>query len=946
MKRRWSRRRVTAEKIILPFILVALATVLVNSDWLTRWDAEFYDLQLRHWSHPPPSDIVIVAIDDRSLAELGRWPWPRKMHAQLVDRLSAADAKVIGLNLMLTERDQNDPTSDAQLAQALRDSGRVILPVAFAQLGGVGVSETLPLPAMTAAAAGLGHVDLPLDGDGVNRGVFLKAGLGSPYWSAFALAMLEWGGKTWQFEGEARPDVEDRSPHAWQRSDWILTPYSEPFGYFNQVSYVDVLNGNIEPGFFKAKYVLVGVTAAGLGGTIATPVASSGQWLSGVEINANVLAALDQGMMLKPLSPAMTMLITAVLILAAVLAYFYLPPRVALLCGAAIMLTTVAISVVLLRGAHLWFPPSAALLVLSLSYPLWSWRRLEIAAHALYIEQERAAVTLQSIADAVITTNANGMVEYLNPVAESMTGYSLGEARGLAFERVFRVIDETNHIPMSFPIDRCVQFNQALNLPPTNLLLSRHGQQYSVHASASPIRGRNNHVIGIAVTFSDVTESRRMTQEMRHLATHDALTQLPNRILLRDRLQHAIERAERSGLRLAVLFLDLDDFKKVNDGLGHTAGDALLTMVVERVLACSRRQDTVARLGGDEFVVLLEDLEDNEPVVLVARKILKVLETPFPLQEREFVIGASTGISVFPKDGRDPETLLKNADTAMYRAKEAGRNNFQFYTDDMNSQLVKRISMEQNLRRALEQDELELFYQLQIAAEDEQVSGVECLLRWRHPEFGLVPPSEFIPLAEETGLIIPIGEWVIRTACRQARDWAEQGLPALRVSVNLSPRQFMQNGLSRLVEQVLRETTLDSQFLGLEITESTIMKNIDSAVETLNILKAMGIHLSIDDFGTGYSSLSYLKQFPVDQLKIDQSFVRNVTSESDDAAISQAIIAMAHSMKLSVIAEGVENQDQADFLTARGCNEMQGFHFSRPLPHHEMTTMLELAASA
>ncbi len=946
MSLRWKRKRLNAEIILLPLALVVMSMVLVNSDWLTRWDDEFYDWQIRNWTRPAAADIVIVAIDEQSLLELGRWPWPRSIHARLVDELTAANAKVIGLDLMFSEPDLNDPGSDARLATALRDSNRVILPLAYGQIGGIGLAETVPQQELVAAAAGLGHVDLPLDGDGVNRGVFLKAGLGTPYWSFFALAMLEWAEPDRGQIVQVSKHKRNNFLYAWEGEQWFLTPYSGPPGHYQQVSYSDVLDGKPSGEFFRDKFVLVGVTAAGLGSSIATPVSAFSQPMSGVEINANVLDALRQGLMLQHFHPLLTMLITGLLVLLAILSYFYLRPRTALLCGGMMLLMTIVISALLLRVTHHWFPPSAALLVLVLSYPLWSWRRIETATHALFLEQERATVTLQSIADAVITTDSKHRVEYLNPVAEAMLGYTASEARGMQFDRVFRVVDEDSRAPLKFPIYECTNGNQPLILSESNLLVSSNGHEYNVHALATPIRDRRNHVTGIAITFSDVSERRRMTQQMHYQATHDALTQLPNRMLLHGLLEHSIERANRSGLSLAILFLDLDDFKKVNDGLGHTAGDLLLVKVVERVKACARKNDTFARLGGDEFIVLLEDLADEETVVLVARKILKVLEAPFQIQEREFVISASTGISFYPKDGNTPEILLQNADTAMYRAKESGRNNFQFYRNDMNTQVVKRISMEQNLRRALEEGELELYYQLQIATENKRLSGLECLLRWQQPGDAPISPREFIPLAEETGLIIPIGEWVIQTACKHARQWFDLDLPLPRVSINLSPRQFMQSGLTDMVNRALTETNLDSTYLGVEITESTIMKDIDSAVAILNVLKSMGVHLSIDDFGTGYSSLSYLKQFPVDQLKIDQSFVRNITTEPDDAAISQAIIAMAHSMKLSVIAEGVETQEQADFLIAKGCNEMQGYYFGRPIPFREMTTLLETTAIA
>ncbi len=434
---------------------------------------------------------------------------------------------------------------------------------------------------------------------------------------------------------------------------------------------------------------------------------------------------------------------------------------------------------------------------------------------------------------------------------------------------------------------------------------------------------------------------RKAEERVRHLAHFDDLTGLPNRSTFNQRLQHALAQAQRHAKPLAVLFIDLDRFKIINDTLGHDAGDRVLRQVAERFGECLRESDTVARLGGDEFVVLIEELPDPVHVASIAQKILTAVAEPFILEAQEFQITASIGISTYPDDSADMPTLLQNADIAMYRAKEQGKNNYQFYSAQMNVHSVERLTLESGLRRAVERHEFVLHYQAKIEMQSGRITGMEALVRWQPPDKPLVPPAQFIPLAEETGLIVPIGEWVLKTACARNKSWQDRGLPPLRVAVNLSPRQFAHEQLLQDVARILAETGLDPTTLEFEITESMVMHNPQHAVKLLNELKAMGIHLSIDDFGTGYSSLSYLKRFPIDSVKIDRSFIRDIPDDPDDAAITQAIIAMAHGLRLTVIAEGVETNGQVRFLRDHGCDEIQGYYFSKPLPEAEFLHLLQ-----
>ncbi len=434
---------------------------------------------------------------------------------------------------------------------------------------------------------------------------------------------------------------------------------------------------------------------------------------------------------------------------------------------------------------------------------------------------------------------------------------------------------------------------------------------------------------------AEIDDRQQAENRMRHMANHDALTGLPNRRLLHDRLRQAMALAHRSEHKLAVLFIDLDRFKTINDSLGHASGDLLLQDVAKRLSGTLREGDTVARLGGDEFVIVLPELATSNDAALVAHKLIEVFAPAFALREFEVHVTPSIGIAVYPDDGADIEALTRNADAAMYHAKDMGRNNYQFFTEQMNAVASQRFALETNLHRALERGELVLFYQPRIAIDTRQVCGFEALLRWQHPEQGMISPADFIPLAEETNLIIPIGEWALREACRQNMVWQRAGYPASPIAVNLSPRQFRQRDLVALVERALTESGMEARYLELEITEGSLMQMTDLTLDTLSQLSALGVGLSIDDFGVGYSSLNYLKRFPVDQLKIDQSFVRDIATDPDDAAIVTAIIGLAKSLQLSVVAEGVETEEQLAFVAASGCNEAQGYFFSRPIPASE-----------
>lgn len=543
---------------------------------------------------------------------------------------------------------------------------------------------------------------------------------------------------------------------------------------------------------------------------------------------------------------------------------------------------------------------------------------------------------IQASVNAIIITDLEGNIEYTNPAFERITGYSVAEAIG----RNCRFLQNDDRLqPGVALIRRAIQ-----NREESSVLLRnyrKNGELFWNDVHVAPVRGPGGEVTHFVGVLNDITEVKRYEEELERQASVDPLTSLANRNVLKDRIRQAIATSRRQGALVVVGFMDLDNFKFINDSLGHNVGDELLKRVADRLAGCLRGEDTVARYGGDEFAFVLMEQKGEKSVTFLMERILKTIDRPFNINGNKFFVSCSIGLSFFPKDGKDVDTLLRNADAAMYRAKESGRNNFQFYTAAMNRRATERLSLESKLRQALANAEFTLHYQPKVELRTGRIVGVEALLRWRSSEGTMVPPSSFIPLAEETGLIIPIGEWVLYTACAHAKALQDAGLPAMRVAVNISTRQMAPKNIVSTVRNALATAGLDPSSLELELTESAVMQNPVEASKLLHEFKNMGVKIAIDDFGTGYSSLSYLQRFPVDRLKIDQSFVRDIGADPNDAIIARAVISLGHSLGMSVIAEGVSSREQLAFLRENGCDEMQGYLFSRPLPIDELKLLLQ-----
>jgi len=558
------------------------------------------------------------------------------------------------------------------------------------------------------------------------------------------------------------------------------------------------------------------------------------------------------------------------------------------------------------------------------------------AEQALRESEERYRSLIETSPDAITLTDLNTNIIMVNQQALALHGCDSAE------DMVGR-----NALDFIAPEDRrravenarkALEAGSVRNIEYT--LLRKDGTSFPGELSASCIvdsEGKPKAFIGVV---RDITERKLAEETIRHLAYHDALTNLPNGMLFRDRLNLALAQARRNNKILALLFLDLDRFKLINDTLGHAAGDQLLQNIGEELKDLVRGGDAVARMGGDEFTVLLPGISQVQDAVAIAQRILESVKQPRVAAGHEFHITTSIGVAIYPSDGTDAEALMRNADTAMYRAKEQGRDNYQLYSPAMNANILERMALVNDLRHALEREEFVVYYQPQVNINTGQVVGAEALARWQHPERGLMYPEEFIPLAEDTGLIVPLGEGVLRTACAQNKAWQEAGFPPMRMTVNISARQFRQETMVETVSQVLKETGLLPRYLQLEITEDTLMQDVEFTIAMLRDLRGMGVEISIDDFGTGYSSLNYLRRFPIDVVKIDRSFVRDVTVDPNDTAIVTAIIALAQSLKLRAVAEGVETQEQLAFLRERQCHEMQGYLFSKPVPAEEFERIL------
>ena len=879
------------------------------------------DLLVYDWLTPVTSvepESRVIAIDDASLASLGRWPWPRELHARLINRLRSAGVKVVAYDVLFSEASTDD--GDRALVDAFRQVDKLVVPVAALTDPERGPYLLENMTALSGRAAP-GLVDSLLDIDGHWRRMHLSvSGLGRAL-QAMPLVAL-------QMTGDSRhQSVTDAAGYSesggWLRSHEIWLPASsQPVP---QVSFLDALR---DPAQFAGRVVFVGVTARGLGPEY---VLSSGGRIglaSSPVVMAHTYEVLRAGAQVQPVSPWLAWSLAFAL----ALPLCAWPVRPAQWWGKLWPLLTVllpgALCWLLLQGESLWFAPMTVTLVLLLSWLTWGGNLLMRASIDGQRLRRQAQATLQAVGEGVVVLGEEGRIRSANRMAQQMS--SVSDMQGAEVERVFQLDDEGRYT-LARAMVQCrasaapVSVEQPIQLRMGDICRD-------ILVTVAPLPAEDGGEGGLVLALRDVTATVVAGQQLRHAATHDALTGLPNRSLLRDRLEQAITRAVRGHQSLALLFMDLDRFKRINDSLGHVAGDEVLREVSRRLLGACRKQDTVARWGGDEFVIVLEDMAGREAAITVINKIIHAVSGEVSLSGMVIPCACSVGVAMAPDDGMDPDALLAMADAAMYRAKSHPTQRWEFFSSSMNLWTRDRLALESEARQALSTGGFELFYQPQVDRADGRLVGFEALLRWRRPDGSLMLPAEFIGMAEESSLILALGEWTLRTAARQIADWSLLDGPDVPVSVNVSARQCLDLQLVDLLKVILAETGISPDRLKLEITETAAMGDAAVVEELLEGVRKLGVGIALDDFGTGYSSLVYLRRFPIQQIKIDRSFVQDLCTTAESAAIVKAIIGMAHGLGVPVVAEGVETPEQRDILLAQGCDILQGYFYARPLP--------------
>jgi diguanylate cyclase (GGDEF)-like protein len=797
---------------LLALVLVISGAILSSQNSLQRLDFVFYDSLLALQNNPVNDDIVIVAIDDASIQSLGRWPWSRSTHAQIIDRLTELEARAIGIDIIFAEPEQGNDSADLSLQKAISNNGRVVLPVVPARPSAVEqVSEILPMPGLTIASHSLGHVDVELDVDGICRRFFLFAGIADARWPAFSLAMVNAAGESIYW---AESQKTSQTGSGWLRQVELMIPYAGEQG-IKTLSYADVLNGRIPKEAIKNKYVFIGATAAGLGDVISTPASKDHERMAGVELNAHILNGMLNNSLIHRLSDSTQIAVTSILILVSAIIIVLLPVRLGFIAMMLALAGIISMSFILLVFQQYWFSPSAALLMIMLISPIWSiW-------------------------------------------------------------------------------------------------------QFSLEAQLK----------------------RNLLNQLDRQAKQHIATGLPNHHMLENKLRQLDDSSNDPSNLVALMILHLNWPGSISVLLGRPKGDAILKTIAEKLYTSLPGDSFIAHLTGDDFAVLINDMKNLDRVKKVAYDLLLKLQEPVVHENQEFMLAPQVGVSTWPTDG-EAESLLRNAYTAVFRSRIDETEKLCIYSADIGQQLQARSQVEQALIHALERNEFTVHYQPQVNAQTGKIVGVESLIRWKSEVLGWVGPDSFIPIAEHVGLIKSIGEWVIRTACLQLKEWNEAGLGPIRLAINVSPLQFMQPRLNHNIREIIDEIGIPAAQLEIEITESSVMRDLEGAIKVMHQIKHGGMELAIDDFGTGYSSLSNLRHFPVNRLKIDQAFTREIGKSKDATEITLTILAMGKRLGLGIIAEGVETLEQAEFLRENGCDEFQGYLYSKPLSGEELTQIL------
>ena len=919
-------------------LVTALVLAWLQPDGMRRLDLLAYDLALPS-AEPSAQAPVVLAIDDASLARLGPWPWPPALYARMIDRLADAGAASVGIAVQFADTGPRPSAGDTALATAIARYGRVALAAAPRPRSQGWLERSPALP----DGPPLGHVDVAVDLDGQVRGQHLYAGLERPQVPALALAVWERAAAAGSPSLDVVPMLQRQAPGVWMRNREVFPPRMPALPVH---SFADLLDSTDLTALVRGRSVFIGVTATGLGSLLASPLAPAHAQLPALQFHAQVFDALQSGNLIRPATPSAALglalaLVTALALLPRRKRQGVVPARV--LLGAAVLVAPLAVSAALLQGFHLWLPPALATLAVAVALAVREAGQLRAVNLRLQRARLHTQAALHAIDDAVITIEAHRRtIRFANHSAQQQVDQA--QLEGATLRQAYPLEPES-HERLQHALDDCLARGHGIHVPELLHLRSPDGPR-TLRATLNPLRSSAGAPPdGAVLVLSDVTGTLAAAREREHAATHDALTGLPNRVLLQQRLQLTLSRVRRHERVSAILFIDLDRFKHINDSLGHHTGDEVLKVVARRLRELCRDTDTVARWGGDEFVLILEDVGGTAGATAAAAKVVDALSQDIALGEdfnqRRLPSAASVGVVMVPRDGHQIEDLLSKADMAMYRAKTHPKASFHFWSSDLDSRLNDRLTLEVELREALLLDRFVLLYQPQYALEGGALVGMEALMRWKRTPDQLVEPSHFIQIAEESGLIIDMGAWAVREATRQIAAWQSAGHQVVPVAVNVSGRQCLGHEFVQVVRDALRDTGIAPRLLRLEITESVAMAEGDQVIDLLRDIRALGVELSLDDFGTGYSSLADLKRFPIDELKIDRSFVQALPHARDDVAIVHATIALARGLGLKVVAEGVETEEQRGFLQALQCDMAQGYFFAEPLTAASMALRLD-----
>ena len=929
--------------LVLRIILLLVGVLYIAyAEILQRFDFIIYDKISTLRQYPQDPDIAIVAIDEESLKVLGRWPWSRAVHAEIINRLKAIGNETVALDLLLTEAQQNDPYADPLLASAIAEHGNVILPVVPASTAGPESLSLIQPLAPFARHAVLGHADIELDSDGVARRVFLYAGVDEPTWPALGLLLADSAIAKSTVQPLKIDQAESGQRSHWIRSHEALIPYLNQSSGFQKISYARVLFDDEALAGLRNKTVIIGATAAGMGTRFATPLSAvSRQPMPGVEWHANVFSMLKNDRAIHSISQVAATVISVAWVVGIVLVMGLLKRHFTLIPLLFFLVLGLCLSGMIMALGHLWIPPAAALLGTLSLYPLWNWQRINQFLRVSWITKVRSSTALESINDGIITTDATDHVIYINKGAEKILRLSLDQLKGKPLREILQLRSKRSHASAAQAIKDIL--NPGLEKPGVMecLLKTGYGSERTVRITRNPIYDDRKLLVGSVIAMADITDTVELSQQVAHQESHDALTKLPNRSKLQTQFNRMIQALQNTDKVITVFFITLDNFKKINDAMGHHAGDKLLRMVSQRLFEVAHADDVIARWGGDEFVLLSDHLREESAVIAMAQNILDAIRHRFEIDDLGVFVSVSIGISFYPENGSTSEIALERAGTAMYRVKQDGGNQFGFYSPESSVVWTRdQLELETELRAAIKNNELQVLFQPIVNAKTHRITRMEALVRWPHPKRGYLSPSEFIPLAEETGQIEQLGEVVLKASCLSAYALLQLGYP-VNISVNVNPRQLLNKNFQQTITQTLHDTGLPAKSLILEITESAIVNDMERVGKVLEAIKTLGVLVALDDFGTGYSSLTLLRELPIDILKIDKSFVRTLDQNKNDLKIVQAIIGLGKNLGLAIIAEGVETEQQSSLLLQYECDYQQGYYFSRPIPYEALCEWIQ-----